>query len=144
SPGFTATALLTLALGIGANTAIFSVVRGVLLEPFPIPQIDRVVRVWNANHTTSTEKGAVTEPDLFDWQKETRMAESIGAYFYADGMTGLDLTGIGNPERLSVALVTDGFFQTLRTRAMLGRTLVPDEHIPGRDRFVVLSHGLWT
>jgi len=144
SPGFTATALLTLALGIGANTAIFSVVRGVLLEPFPIPQIDRVVRVWNANHTTSTEKGAVTEPDLFDWQKETRMAESIGAYFYADGMTGLDLTGIGNPERLSVALVTDGFFQTLRTPAMLGRTLVPDEHIPGRDRFVVLSHGLWT
>ena len=144
SPGFAAAALLTLALGIGANTAIFSVVRGVLLEPLPIADADRVVRIWNSNHTNGTERGPVTEPDLFDWQRTTRLAESIGGYFFAEGMSGLDLTGQGNPERLSVGLVTDGFFQTLRTPAMLGRALASEEHVNGRNRVVVLSHGLWT
>ena len=68
----------------------------------------------------------------------------MGGYFFLTGLSGLDLTGQGNPERLSAALVTDGFFQTLGTRAVLGRTLTTEEHIPGRDRVVVISHGLWT
>ncbi len=144
SPGFTLTALFTLALGIGANTAIFSVVRSVLLAPLPFPQTEQLVRIWHANRTTSTDRAPIAEPDFLDWQRETQRAQSLGAFFYADGMTGLDLTGAGNPERLSAALVTDGFFQTLGTRALVGRTLVTDEHVPGRDRFVVLSHGLWS
>jgi len=86
----------------------------------------------------------VSEPDFLDWRRENTRAESIGGYFFAEGLSGLDLTGNGNPERLSAALVTDGFFQTLRTPAVRGRTLLPEEHIPGRDRAAVLSHGLWT
>jgi predicted permease len=144
SPGFTATALLTLALGIGANTAIFSVVRGVLLEPLPFPQADRLVRLWNVNRASGVERGSVSEPDFIDWRSRSKLAESMGAYFFADGQIGLDLTGLGNPERISAALVTDGFFRTLGTRALLGRTFVSDEHVPGRDRAVVISHGLWT
>ena len=104
SPGFAVAALLTLALGIGANTAIFSVVRGVLLEPLPFPNSDGIVRVWSSNHTNGTERAPVAEPDLLDWQRATRLAESIGGYFFAEGLSGLDLTGQGNPERLSVAL----------------------------------------
>jgi len=144
SPGFTATALLTLALGIGANTAIFSVVRGVLLDPLPFPQADRVVRLWNVDRALGIDRGWVSEPDFIDWRARSKLAESMGGYFFADGQLGLDLTGKGNPERISAALVTDGFFQALGTRALLGRTFVSDEHVPGRDRVVVLSHGLWT
>ncbi|HEU4995474.1 MAG TPA: ABC transporter permease [Gemmatimonadaceae bacterium] len=143
SPAFTATALLTLALGIGANTAIFSVVRGVLLDALPFPQSDRLVRVWQANHARGSEQAPASEPDFFDWQRESRRAASMGAYFFANGMTGVDLTGSGSPERLSAALVTDGFFQTLRTVPLLGRTLIADNHVPGRDRVAVISHGLW-
>ena len=144
SPGFTATAMLTLALGIGANTAIFSAVRGVLLEPLPFAESERLVRVWSANHASGTEQGAVSEPDFLDWRREARLASAIGGYFFGEGFTGVDLTGQRNPERLSVALVTDGFFQALGTRAFLGRTLLADEHVDGRNRAVVLSHGLWS
>ena len=143
SPGFAATALLTLALGIGATTAIFSVVRGVLLEPLPFAEADRLVRVWHAKPAEGIEQGSVSEPDFLDWRAQSRSAESMGAYFFADGLSGLDLTGNGEPERLSAALVTDGFFETLGTPALVGRTPRPDEHIPGNDRVIVVSHGFW-
>ncbi|HSJ65068.1 MAG TPA: ABC transporter permease [Gemmatimonadaceae bacterium] len=144
SPGFAVTALLTLALGIGANTAIFSVVRGVLLEPLPFVEPDRLVRVWHANPADGITQGAVSEPDFLDWRAQARSAESMGAYFFADGLSGLDLTGEGEPERLSAALATDGFFETLGTPALRGRTFRPEEQVAGNDRFVVLSHGFWT
>ena len=144
APGFTAVALLTLALGIGANTAIFSVVRGVLLQPLPFRDTERLVRVWHAQPSGGVEQGSFSEPDFLDLRAETKVAESMGAYFFADGLVGVDLTGKGNPERVSTALVTDGFFQTLGTSALIGRTLRSDEHVPGRDRAIVLSHGLWT
>ena len=144
APGFTAVALLTLALGIGANTAIFSVVRGVLLEPLPFRDAERLVRVWHAQPSGGVEQGSFSEPDFLDMRAESKVAESMGAYFFADGLVGVDMTGKGNPERINTALVTDGFFQTLGTNAMVGRTLLTDEHVPGRDRAIVLSHGLWT
>jgi len=144
SPAFTVTALLTLALGIGANTAIFSVVRGVLLQPLPFQQPERVVRVWDVNRDAGVERGSFSEPDFLDLQRASRLASSIGGYFFASGLSGLDLTGRGSPERLSAALVTDGFFQTLGTRALLGRTLASEEHVPGNDRVAVISFGLWT
>lgn len=142
-PGFAAVALITLALGIGANTAVFSVVRTVLLTPLPFAQSDRLVRVWHANHTTSTERGATSEPDFDDWRRDTRVAESMGGYFFAEGLSGLDLTGDGSPERISAALVTKGFFETLQPRPHLGRTLIDDDQLPGRNRVVVLGQGLW-
>src|ERR1051325_8060334 len=80
SPGFTLTALLTLALGIGANTAIFSVVRAVLLEPLPFREPSRVVRIWQVNPSTGMDRGAVSEPNFKDWRAGSRLTEAMGAY----------------------------------------------------------------
>jgi predicted permease len=143
SPGFAATALLTLALGIGANTAIFSVVRGVLLEPLPFVTPERLVRVWHAHPANGVTQGSFSEPDFLDIRAQSRLAESMGGYFFMDGLSGLDLTGTGDPERLSVGLVTDGFFETLGTPAYAGRALRADEHVASRSRSVVFSHEFW-
>ena len=143
SPGFTAAALLTLALGIGANTAIFSVVRGVLLDPLPFHEPERIVRVWHASPGEAIERAAVSEPDFLDWGRQSTKAESMGGYFYMDGLSGVDMTGHGDPTRLQAALVTDGFFETLGTPARLGRYLRPEENAPGNDRVAVVSHGFW-
>jgi predicted permease len=143
APGFAAVALLTLALGIGANTAIFSVVRGVLLAPLPFPESDRVVRIWHANRAANESKSVVSEPDYRDWVAGSRSFSALGAYWYQPGGSGANLTGIGTPERLEGAYVTPGFFAALGTPAALGRTIRDEEAVVGNDRFMVLSHGLW-
>jgi predicted permease len=143
SPAFSLVALATLALGIGANTAIFSVVRAVLLEPLPFTAADRIVRVWHANAANGTDQGAWSEPDFLDVRNGSRLAESIGGYFFADGNMGLNLTGVGAPERVSAALVSPGFFETLRPRPLLGRNLSAEEHEVGRNRAAVIGYGLW-
>ena len=143
APGFALVALLTLALGIGANTAIFSVVRGVLLSPLPFPDADRVIRVWHANQSENDLKSQVAEPDFLEWKAETKRFASLAAYWYSPGGSGADLTGVGNPERIQGAYFTPGFFETLGARAALGRTIPPEEAVVGNDRFVVLSDGLW-
>jgi predicted permease len=143
SPGFTLIALATLAFGIGANTAIFSVVRSVLLEPLPFTAPDRIVRVWDANKSLDIPKGAFSEPDFLDVRAQSRLASSIGAYFFMDNLTGVDLSYEGTPERLSAALVAPGFFETLRPQPLLGRAISADEHTPGRNRVAVLSYGFW-
>lgn len=144
SPAFTLTALATLALGIGANAAIFSVVRTVLLEPLPFAHADRIVRAYHANPSNGVARGPVSEPDFLDWRRAIRTADSVAGFWHVDGLSGIDLTGTGNPERLSSALVTDGFFETLGAPPLIGRTLVADDHVPGRNRVAVISHGLWT
>ena len=144
SPGLTLTAMLTLALGIGANTAIFSVVRAVLLEPLPFDEPARIARVWQVNPSTGMSRGAISEPNFLDWRRESRLTESMGGFFFNDGSTGIDLTGSGDPARIKAALVTDGFFETLRTPALIGRTLLPEENVPGKDRVAVLGYGIWT
>jgi predicted permease len=141
--GFALVALLTLALGIGANTAIFSVVRGVLLRPLPFPAADRVMRVWHANPSEGNLRSQVSEPDYLDWKAATTTFASVGAYWYAPGGSGTDLTGSGTPERIEGAYITPGFFETLGTSAALGRTIRDDEAVVGNDRYMVLSHGLW-
>jgi predicted permease len=143
SPGFTLIALATLAFGIGANTAVFSVVRGVLLAPLPFATPDRIVRVWNSSKTLGIEHGVFSEPDFLDIRSESRLAETVGAYFFADNLSGVDLTDRGTPERLSAALVTPGFFETLRPQPRIGRTFSADEHTPGRNHVAVLGYGLW-
>ncbi len=143
APGFTLIALATLALGIGANAAIFSVVRAVLLQPLPFATPDRIVRVWDQNPSAGIEEGVFSEPDFNDVRASSKLAESIGGYLFADGQTGLDLTGNGTPERLSAAMVTPGFFETLRPRPILGRVIAADEHEVGHNRVVVIGYGLW-
>jgi predicted permease len=144
SPAFTLTALFTLALGIGANAAIFSAVRTVLLEPLPFAAPDRIVRAWHANPSNGVARGTVSEPDFLDWKRTSQTIDTIGGFWFVDGMSGIDLTGTGNPERLSSTLVAEGFFETLGVRPLLGRTLIADDQIAGRNRVVVISHGLWT
>lgn len=143
SPGFALIVLLTLALGIGANTAIFSVVRAVLLEPLPFREPDRLVRVWHENKSKGVTYGAVSEPDFRDWRRESTVAASMGAFFYADGGSGLDYTGDGAPSRVSSALVAEGFFETLATAPILGRTINSDDQLEGRNRVAVLGYGAW-
>ena len=141
TPGFTLVAVLTLALGIGANTAIFGVVRGVLLRDLPYPAPEQLVRLWQV--APESPKGAFSFPDFEDWRTRSRTLKAAGGYFYAEGRTGVDLLGDGEPQRLSVAFVTDGFFQTLGRAPQLGRPLEAQEHVPGQADVVVLSHGLW-
>jgi predicted permease len=141
--GFALVALLTLALGIGANTAIFSVVRGVLLRPLPFPAADRVMRVWHANPSEDNLRSQVSEPDYLDWKAASTAFASMGAYWYAPGGSGANLTGTGRPERLEGAYVTPGFFETLGASAAIGRTIRAEEAVQGDDRYMVLSHGLW-
>src|SRR5688572_8984929 len=90
SPAFTLTALLTLALGVGANAAIFSVIRAVLLEPLPFAEADRIVRVYHANPSNGLAKGTISEPDFLDWRRSSRMAETMGGFWYVDGLSGID------------------------------------------------------
>jgi putative ABC transport system permease protein len=144
SPAFTLTALFTLALGIGANAAIFSAVRTILLEPLPFSEPNRIVRAWHANPSNGVARGTVSEPDFLDWKRRSQTIDTMGGFWFVDGMSGIDLTGTGNPERLSSTLVTDGFFETLGARPLFGRTLIADDQAAGRNRVVVLSHGLWT
>ncbi|HEX7121461.1 MAG TPA: ABC transporter permease [Gemmatimonadaceae bacterium] len=143
APGFALVALATLALGIGANTAIFSVVRGVLLRPLPFPDAERVTQLWHVNRDANIDRSLVSEPDFLEWKAATTRFTNLGGYWYQAGGSGANLTGIGNPERIEGAYVTPGFFDVLGTPALLGRTIRDEEAVVGNDRFVVLSHRFW-
>ena len=140
-PGFTAVVILTLALGVGATTAIFSVVRGVLLRELPFGTPDRLVRLWAANPTDNTLRGALSSPDLDDWRLLGTPFDRMAAYSTLP--TGLALVDGGEPVRLQTAFVSADFFSTLGVGALVGRTFLPTEHVEGADRVVVLSHRLW-
>jgi len=145
NPVFAAVAILTLGLGIGANSAIFSVVNGVLLKPLPFPEPQRLLRVWQVETGTGkSEHGPVSAVNLDDWRARRRSIADIGGYFYSEGMSGTDLTGIGEPQRISAAFVTPGFWNTLGVAPQLGRVPRDDEMVRGaNDRLVVLSHSFW-
>jgi putative ABC transport system permease protein len=142
SPGFAAVAVITLALGIGANTAIFSVVNGVLLRPLAMKDPARLVRIWHVPPQTSfpgITTFSVSPANFLDWQKQNRAFESMAIY----GYRSFTLTGGDRAEQLIVSPVSAGFFQTVGVNAMLGRTLLPEEDEPGKSHVVVLSYGLW-
>ena len=144
SPGFAAVAILTLALGIGANTAIFSVVNGVLLRPLPLPNPEQLVRVWWTDRANSDTRVPVSAVDLDDWRNRAPSVAGISGYFYADGTSGIDLTGGAEAQRLSAAFVELGFFTTLGAHAEAGRLPRPEELTRGGPiRVAVLSHGFW-
>ena len=141
SPGFTAIVVLTLALGVGATTAIFSVVRGVLLRELPFGEPDSLVRIWIANPTQNAMRNAVSIPDLEDWRRLTSDFGHLAGYSTLP--TGLALVDGGEPVRLHTAFVTADFVPTLGVRALVGRTMLPSEHVDGADRVVVLSYAFW-
>lgn len=141
-PGFTLTAILTLALGIGANAAIFSVVDAVLLRPLPYANSGQLVRLWSAYPTRSQNRGTVSLPDLEDWSQQSRSVESMGGWS-ALRIGGLVLSREGVPTELRTEYVTPGFFSTLGLPAEYGRFFSPSDHREGNNAVVVLSHGAW-
>ncbi|MFY9611384.1 MAG: ABC transporter permease [Blastocatellia bacterium] len=147
NPGFTLVAVLTLALGIGANTAIFSVVSGVLLRPMPYADPGRLVQFWETNPLKGWTQATVAPANLFDWQEQNQSFEDIAAYMGSDtkaaGMSNLFLTGEGEPERVRGLYVTGNLFSVLGVSAARGRTFTPEETWAGNHRVVVLCHELW-
>ncbi len=135
--GFTIVAVLTLALGIGANTAIFSVINGVLLQPLPYRDPGRLMIM--AEKTPEFDMMSVSYPNFVDWQRESRSFESLGALRW----TAYDLTGGGTPERLNGKMVSSGFFSTLGITPILGRDFEAQEDHVGANRVTLISEGLW-
>lgn len=141
TPGFTLVALLTLALGIGANSAIFGVVRSVLLRPLPYPESGQLVQLWTDYRAQNgrTEPEWLTPPDFADWRERNRTFEAMAAY----GGWGPDLTGAGDPVTLNGLAVSGDWFRMLGVEPALGRSLLPSDDDAGSERAVVLSDGLW-
>ena len=142
-PGFAAVAVSTLALGIGANSAIFSVVDAVLVRPLPYQEPERLVSVYHANPSQGVWDGNFSPPDLDDASSGLRRLSGVGAYFFMPGQSGVNLRGLGAPARLWASSVSAGFFPTLGVDAAVGRTLLPAENVAGRDRVAVISDRLW-
>src|SRR5712692_778369 len=136
-PGFTVVAVLTLALGIGANTAIFSVLNAVLLHSFPYKDPDKLVLL--AEKRREMNLLAFSFPDFVDWRSQNHVLESAGAV----RRWNPNLTGDGEPERLQAAMVTAEIFPTLEIAPRLGRVFVEEEDRPGAERVVVLSYNFW-
>ena len=139
SPGFTAIAVLTLALGIGANTAIYGIVNGVLLRPLPFPDSDRLVMV----REDEPEKGflgmTASPPNFLDWKAQSHSFTDLAAYDRSSDA----VTGSGDPEQVKYAEATASLFSVLGVRPAIGRVYSEQECVKGKDRVAVLSHGLW-
>jgi putative ABC transport system permease protein len=140
NPGFAFVAVLTLALGIGANTAIFSIVNAVLLQPLPFSEPDRLVWAWGNIHNGGN-RASVSPLDYLDYRAQNTTFEHFAATFSVPA--SFNLTGSGDPERLQGAVATGNFFQALGVNAALGHTFLLENEEPGRDQVVVLSHRLW-
>jgi putative ABC transport system permease protein len=139
SPAFTAVAVCTFALGIGANTATFSVSNTYFRNPLSIPNSDRVFMLLNLAPGQSEGWSGVSPADYTDLREQNHSFESIGAFDWAD----LNLTGVGDPLKVQGFRVSSNFFDILQVRPLLGRTFIPDEEQPGRDREAIISSGLW-
>ena len=139
NPGFTAIAIITLALGIGANTAIFSVVNTVLLQPMPYKQADRLVMIWGENKARGYDLDLVSYLDYVDWKSQNRVFERMGAS--TDEM--FTMTGAGEPVALIGYQFSPDFFDVLGVPPLLGRTFAPDEDRPGTNHVAVLNYSLW-
>ena len=138
-PGVTIVTILTLALGIGANTAIFSAVDAVLLRPLPYPEADQLVKVWEKRQREGVLNNVVAPADFIDWSRMNGAFEAMAAVAAAT----VDLTGSGEPVRLMAAAVSTPFFDVLRVSPVIGRGFRPEEGKVGQHRVVVLNHGLW-
>jgi predicted permease len=137
SPGFAIVAVITLALGIGANAAIFSVVNGVLLNPLPYPQPEQLVALYRQN--TQFTEASIPYPNFLDWRRENHSFADLASYRHDD----FNLTGMGEPERLNGEMVSASFFPLLGVKPVLGRTFTESEDLLGGARVALISEGLW-
>ncbi|HYB94507.1 MAG TPA: ABC transporter permease [Vicinamibacterales bacterium] len=138
-PATSAIIVLTLALAIGANTAVFSAVQAVLLRPLPYPQPERLVRVYEKRPNEGVFTNPVSPADFLDWARLSTTFASVAALSEA----AFDLTGAGDPERVPGAMVTASLFEVFGVRVMHGRGFAAEENLAGRNRVAVLSHALW-
>ncbi len=139
NPAFAATAVITLALGIGANSAIFSVVNTVVFRPLDFRDPDRIVHIWEKEPASGPESVPLSAPDFFDFRAQSQSFESLGGYISRN----FNLTGVEEAERVAGARVTAGFFQTLAASPLTGRTFNPEDEQASASQSVVVSHGLW-
>jgi putative ABC transport system permease protein len=131
--------VLTLALGIGANTAVFSVLNTVLFRPLPYPQSERLVQMWSTNANTNRWGIWTAYPRFADWRRlATAFEEMAAVRFWVVNLSGGD-----HPEALDAVLVSSRLFQVLRVQPMLGRAFLPEEDQPGHDHVIILSYGSW-
>jgi predicted permease len=145
SPGFTIVAVLTLALGIGANTAMFSVIHAVLLRPLPFADSERLISVWNDYGSGGQSLPAVSPPDFRDYQQRCRLFEQIAAATGGGG-AAVDfgtMEGDERPQQVTVGFVTDNFFPLFSVQPILGRNFLPQETVLNGPAVVILSYGFW-
>ncbi|HSS19134.1 MAG TPA: ABC transporter permease [Pyrinomonadaceae bacterium] len=138
-PAFTVVAIITLALGIGANTAIFSTVNALLLKPLPFPDQDRIVALWENVPSRGVERNECAVANYLDWKAQSKSFEQLGIYSW----WSTNLTGAETPERVQGFQVTANFFDIVGVRPVLGRNFAPDENEPGKDRVALLTYSLW-
>ena len=145
APGFTAVALVTLALGIGATTAIFSVVNAVILRPLPYPDADRLVQVWMDNRRMGLREDLHSYTNYADLRDQNRVFSGMAAYYTGGyNVTAGCSESECEPQRVATLFSTADLARVLRVSPAMGRTFTADEDAPGRDGVVVISHGLWT
>ena len=137
NPGFTAIAVLTLALGIGANTALFSVVNGVLLNPLPFPNPDQLLAAYSK--TGTFQESSISYPNFLDWQKDNHSFAALSAFRSDD----YNMVGAGEPERVHIHMISAEFFPALGLQPLLGRTFRPEEDQAGAGPVTILGDGLW-
>ena len=139
SPGFTLVAVLALALGIGANTAIFSLVNALLLRPLPYKDPQRIVMLWESNRTRNNTRNVIAPADFLDWQEQSQSFEQMAQFVDMR----FNLTGTGEPEEIPAQAVSTNLFSLLGVEPIKGRTFLPEESEPGKDQVVILSYDLW-
>ena len=140
NPRFTLIAVLTMALGIGANTAIFSVINAVLLNPLPFPEPERLIRIYGHFLATSQDNMSASVPEFVDYQQRSQSFEQIAAY--DDFSANLTPPG-GQPERVEALLVTPELFSVLKVTPQAGRVFLPEEAQVRHDDVIMLSDALW-
>ena len=139
APAFSAIAILTFAVGIGVNTAVFNVVNGVLLRPLPYPEADRITLLWMDNRRQGIKEDITSYPNYVDWRAQGTSYAHMAAF----RPSAFSLTGAGEPERILGSMVTANFFDVMRVAPGLGRLFTVENETPGQDRVVLISHGLW-
>src|SRR6202167_3637095 len=140
NPGFTVIAMLTLALGIGANTAIFSMINALMLKSLPYKNADRIVVPATVFERLHTDRGSISYPDILDWKAQTELFEAVGAY----NRTTWVATGAEEPERIPGLSIGDGYLQAMGVTPEMGRSFTPEEYLPGPvGRVIMITHGLW-
>src|SRR5262245_20078382 len=139
TPGLTFIAVISLALGIGANTAIFSIVNTILIKSLPYNDPDRIVLVWGDYPAEGNNRSQVSATDVADWRSQNNVFEDVTTYQSYRPI----MSGIGEAERIPAMGVGDGYFRIMNVEQILGRDFTAEENIDGKDRVIILGYGLW-